>query len=112
MLPKENRLKRDKDFEAVFKKGKEVKESFLLLKFCGNNLGQTRIGFVVSKKISPKAVVRNAIKRRMRESVRKMAPGMKKGFDVVLVVLSARMPQNYGRINDILQKAFAEAKLI
>ncbi len=69
MLGKENRLRRKKDFEEIFKKGRSFKESFLVLKILKNNLKVSRFGFVVSQKVSKKAVVRNKIKRRLREIV-------------------------------------------
>lgn len=38
MLPEVNRLKKEKDFERVFKKGRGYKEDFLYLKIVKNNL--------------------------------------------------------------------------
>lgn len=86
MLPKENRLKKKKDFEKVFKKGKAFKEDFLVLKIIKNNLKISRFGFVVSKNFSKKTVLRNTIKRRLRETVRTKLNRIKKGIDGVIMV--------------------------
>jgi len=51
MLKKENRLKKKKDFEKVFKEGKSFKNNFLIVKINENNLNFPRFGFVVSKKV-------------------------------------------------------------
>ena len=67
-LNKKNRLKKKKDFEAVFKKGKAVRSVFLFARYLGNNLGFPRIAFVVSSKVSKKAVVRNRIRRTVAEA--------------------------------------------
>ena len=62
MLSQQNQLKKKKDFEKVFKKGKGFKEDFLVLIFKKNNLNQSRFGFIVSKNFSKKANLRNKIK--------------------------------------------------
>ncbi len=69
-LNKKNRLKKKKDFESVFKKGKAVKGNFLFVRYLKNNLGFPRFAFVVSSKVSKKAVVRNRIRRTLSEAVR------------------------------------------
>src|SRR3989344_723485 len=56
------------------KKGKQV-------------IGRRRFGFVVSKKISTKAALRNKVKRRLRDAVAKNVPQIKKGGDVVIIAL-------------------------
>jgi ribonuclease P protein component len=70
MLLKENRLKKKKDFERVFSQGRNLKGDFLFFKTINNKLEDNRIGFIVSKKVSKKAVERNKIKRRLREILR------------------------------------------
>ena len=80
MLPKPYRLTKMKDFEILFKEGRFVGGDLVDLKvwkidqmkypkrkYSPNDL---KIGFVVPIKISKKAVVRNRIKRQMREVVR------------------------------------------
>ena len=80
MLPKENRLKHDRDFKTLFEEGrfvpgslvnaqiwKIVPEKYPRRKY---SLEDLKIGFVVSKKFSKSAVKRNRIKRQMREAVR------------------------------------------
>jgi len=85
MLPSENRLKKKKDFEHVFKQGRGLKDGFLSLRFVKNNLNLTRFGFMVGQKVSRKAVVRNKVKRRLRELSRAKLRDIKKGFDVVVI---------------------------
>lgn len=83
MLPKENRLKKKNDFDRVSKEGQQVRGDFFILKFCNNGLRVTRVGFVVSKKVSSKAVVRNKIKRHLREALRFELDKLRIGFDLV-----------------------------
>ena len=70
MLPKELRLKKRSAFNATYKTGKSFHNDGITM-FCGrkNEMRHpTKAGFVVSKKIDKRAVIRNKIKRRMRES--------------------------------------------
>ena len=69
-LPKKNRLKKKKDFEEVFKKGKAVRGNFLFVRYLKNSLQFPRFAFVVSSKVSKKAVARNRIRRLLSETVR------------------------------------------
>ncbi len=70
MLNKKNRLKSNSSFKATYCQNRVVSDEFFVL-FAGKNKnkeGETKAGFVVSKKIDKRAVVRNKIKRRMREA--------------------------------------------
>ena len=46
MFSKEQRLKKKKDIDWVFKKGKSFKQGFLILKAAKNNLNTSRFGFL------------------------------------------------------------------
>lgn len=73
MLNKKNRLKTNSSFKATYCQNRVVSDEFFVL-FAGKNKPEAdyepKIGFVVSKKTDKRAVVRNKIKRRMRESFR------------------------------------------
>lgn len=84
-LAKTLRLRKEKDFKTVFIKGKIFKGSFLNLRIFKNNLNTSRFGFVISVKISKKAVLRNKTKRRLKECARLNLARLKPGFDVVIV---------------------------
>jgi len=111
MLSKENRLTKKKDFEYVFKKGKSFKEDFLIFKIIENHLGNPRFGFVVSKKISKKAILRNKIKRRISESVRCRIRKLKKRLDGVLLALPEIEKKDFWEIDETIEKLFKKAKI-
>ncbi|MEK7503439.1 MAG: ribonuclease P protein component [Patescibacteria group bacterium] len=111
MLPGTNRLKKKKDFERVFKQGRGLKESFLSLKLVKNGLGETRFGFVVGQKVSRKAVVRNKVKRRLRDIVRSQLGGIKKGLDVAIVAGKGAEAADLEKTAAILNHLFKTSKL-
>lgn len=111
MLPKRNRLKKNKDFENVFKKGQGFKEDFLYLKIKKNNLESSRFGFVVSKKFSQKATARNKIKRRLRELVKVKLPKIKKGIDGVIIIMPGFKINDFWELEEIINKLFEKANI-
>lgn len=111
MLPKENRLKKKKDFERVFKKGRGINQGFLFLKFQKNNFEESRFGFLVSQKVSKKAVVRNKIKRRLRGLISLNLSQIKKGNDVVLVTRPGLEKKDFQEIKEMINKIFKKANL-
>lgn len=111
MLPKVNRLKKKKDFDRIFKSGKGIKEDFLFLKWTPNNLKISRFGFMVGKKISKKATLRNKIRRRLKEQVRLKLPKIKKGIDGILVANPGLETRDFWETEETLNKLFKKAKL-
>lgn len=112
MLAKKNRLKKRKDFESVFRKGKGFKENFLVLKKSRNNLDFSRFGFIVGGKVSKKATVRNKIKRRLRELVQTKLPKIKKGFDFILIAKEGLANKDFKEMEETIDKLFNKAKII
>ena len=112
MLSKIDRLKKKKDIERVFKKGKGFKEEFLTLKITKNNLDQTRFGFVVSRKVSKKATLRNKIKRQLSELVRGKNKKLEKGIDGLLVAGPGIGRKSFWEIEEVLNKLFKKAKCL
>lgn len=112
MLPKENRLKKEREFKEVFREGSGVKDGFLFLKFKKNKLDKTKFGFIVSRKVSKKAVVRNKVKRRLREMVRKRLPRIVPGIEGVLMTRPGIEEKNFAEVEESLDRLFRKAKIL
>lgn len=112
MLTKKYRLTKKKDFDKVAKGGKFFKENFLVLKKIKNNLQWTRVGFVVSQKISKKAVVRNKIKRRLREIVKVNLNKIKSGYDIIFFTKKGIEKKEFLEIKKIIENLLQKAELI
>ena len=48
---KNNVLRKEKDFSAIYKKGKSVGDRYIVLFYRNNRLGYNRTGFLASKKV-------------------------------------------------------------
>lgn len=64
-----NRVKKRRDFTRVYQKGKSVAAKDLVLCWRKTGLPEHRVGFTVSKKVG-NAVVRNKVRRRLKEIAR------------------------------------------
>lgn len=83
MLPKKNRIKNKKDFEATFKKGRVFRKNFFILRALKNGLGGCRLAAVISKKVSKKATERNKIRRMIFAAGEKEILNSKNGLDLI-----------------------------
>lgn len=64
------RLLKPAEFERVFTENERARTETLLVMARPNALGQARLGLVVAKRLLPRAVDRNRVKRCVRETFR------------------------------------------
>ena len=81
---KEERLTKEREFKEVFNHGRSLGGSTVAFYFLPNSLGFPRAGFIVSKKVSKKAVERNRAKRLMREVFR-LNKHRLKPYDIIFI---------------------------
>jgi len=77
-----HRLTKRRDFAAVYRKGRAFAHPLVVLRLLPNQLPYSRYGFVVSKTVG-KAVVRNQVRRRLREGIRTLL--VQPGWDIVVI---------------------------
>lgn len=103
MLKKSDRLRKRLDFKRTYRRGKTTKNKFFVLYYAPNQTGTRQIGFSVSKKIG-KAVVRNRVKRKLREACRHNLELFAPGYNYIFI---ARYPIQYAGFGEI-EKAVKE----
>lgn len=107
-LPKMGRLCQNKSFQAVYRSGKSYANKYLVLYVLPNRSVNRRIGFAAGKRLGP-AVVRNRLKRLLREAYRHNQEKITTGVDLVLVgrqpLVKAGIDQTIKAFLDICTKA-------
>ena len=78
------RLRKSKDFQRVKQQGRSRTSRLLVLTFAPNDLATLRVGFVVSQRVSKRAVERNYVKRLLSEAIRPILVKIPPGWDLVI----------------------------
>lgn len=76
-----------------------------------NRLGENRLGLTVGAKLGC-AVVRNRVRRRLRECYRALMPQLNVGYDVVIVARGRAVQADYQRMSRELTDAFEALGLL
>lgn len=84
VMDKKYRLRKNQDFKKVYKRGKNYWNRNLILHVMENGLDHSRVGFTVSKKIG-NSVVRNRVKRRLKEIFRRNFNNVKEEYDIIII---------------------------
>lgn len=77
-------LKKNKDFQNVYRKGKSQANKFLVMYLRKNDSEKNRLGISVSKKVG-NSVVRHHLTRLIRESYRLNEDKFQRGYDFVVI---------------------------
>lgn len=85
MLPKNRRLRHEKDFARLSVKGRPLHSTWCVLRAWKSGSKPSKIGFVASGKIFKTAVSRNRARRRLREAFRPLLPTVPEGYDMIFV---------------------------
>lgn len=104
-------LKDRRAFLRLYRKGKCISGHCMVVYCLKNKTPLTHLGITVSKKTG-NAVVRNGIKRRIRESFRLMLPAIKDGYDIVVVARQSCVNAHFTVIQNELHGLLKEATLL
>ena len=102
-------LQKRQAFKQVYSRGRYAADPLFVVYALANETGQNRIGLTVSKKVG-NAVVRNRVRRWLKESFRLMANELKTGHDLVIIARASMgtMPKDgaFGKVNDSIGRLF------
>ena len=104
-------LKRNKEFRRVYKTGKSVGSHTLVLIFAASRKADKKIGFAVGKKVG-NAVVRNRVKRRLREAVTPLLPELMPGYRLIFIARSQIAEASYQDIVSTVRRLVNKAGVI
>ena len=97
-------MKNNHEFRRLYQKGKCAREPCLVVYARAGRQTQNRLGLTVSTKVGH-AVVRNKIRRRLREIYRLHEPGFRQGVSLVVVARARAASADYRRLETELLRA-------
>ncbi len=98
-------------FKRLYYRGKKSISPQMVLYYMPNRLTCNRLGITASTKIGH-AVVRNRMRRLVREAYRSEEQQCKVGYDLVVVVRSGMLNSNYRKICCSMRRMLTEAGII
>ena len=110
-MQRRNRLSRSRDFDTVYRKGRSTSTRFLVLYWFpredDEDVEESRLGLAVPRSVGG-AVVRNRVKRQLRETWKALAERTQPGLDYVLVARPALAEPADTRGHEWLRERVAE----
>ena len=94
-------LKKNKDFQVVYRRGKSYGNRYLVMYVLKNDLGKNRVGISVSKKVG-NSIVRHHLTRLIRESYRLHEDMFQCGYDFVIIARVSAKEKSYREIESAL----------
>ena len=95
-------LKRNADFQNVYKNGKSYANRYLVMYVLENQTGRNRLGISVSKK-GGNSIVRHRVTRLIRESYRLQEDMFNSGLDMVVIARKSAKDKTCQDIGSALQ---------
>ena len=105
-------LRRRSDFEQVFASGKFIGGRSLAVRVLarGEDVGPSRIGFAVGKRLDKRAVVRNRARRRLREAIRRVE--VRDGYDLVVMARGPALKRSFAALQRDVRALFRRAGVL
>ncbi len=111
-MNKDQRLRKSEQFAAARDQGSRWSSGLLVLEARRNGMDVTRFGFSVGKRVG-NAVVRNRVKRRLREATR--LAGVEAGWDLVFIARKDAASADFDGLNrtvtDLLKRARVRCRI-
>ncbi len=111
MVKRENRLKKNKQFNYIYKHGTNIGFGALALVYVKAKVKPFKVGFSVSNKIG-KSVVRNKVKRKMREAFNQISGSIDKRYNYIFIARTGINEKSFVQIKDAMLGAVQKAGLV
>lgn len=104
-------LSRPQDFKALQERGTIRSHPLLATRVLRTDVGPTRFALATGRALGP-AVVRNKVRRRLREALRSMGPGLRPGWDVLVIARPAIVKADYGTVTQALRRLLTRGGVV
>ena len=94
-------LKKNKDFQNVYRRGKSYANRYLVMYVLPNQTEMNRLGISVSKKVG-NSVIRHHLTRLIRESYRLHEDMFNSGLDIVVIARQTAKDISYHEVESAL----------
>ena len=111
MLQKQYRLAKRKQFNYIYRKGRNVGCDCLTLVYCFARMKNIKVGFSASKKIGG-SVQRHRVVRKMREGVRPFIKRMTANHNYIFVAKEPIKERSVAQIQKSMETILAKAGLL
>lgn len=105
------RIRDNEHFQKIRTEGQSYANEFLVMCILSNGLSYSRFGVSVSNRIGG-AVVRNQIKRRLREIIRLRIGQIQVGWDVILIAKHPIRKADYHQMDAACARLLRRAHLL
>ena len=102
-------LKKRAQFAVVYESGTTNLDKYLVVRTLANNLQHSRFGYSVNKKLG-KAVVRNRVKRLLKEIARSLP--VSEGLDIVFIARSNSARASYTELEHSVKRLLKNANAL
>ena len=104
-------IKENRDFSYLYRRGTFIASDCLILYFRKNRFQVNRLGITVSKKVG-KAVVRNKVRRRIKEYYRKIEGRLPASYDFVIVARNSAKDADFKKISSAFEFLLRKSGLL
>ena len=108
---KNNVLRKDADFDNVYKRGRSVGERYVVVFYIKNHRDINRTCFLASKKVG-NSVRRNRARRLMRERYRLRKDRLPIGYDIIIIARNTITGRTFFEVDKSIKRAFSKAGLL
>jgi ribonuclease P protein component len=104
-------LSRPQDFAAIQDRGASRSHPLLIVRSVRTDLDRTRFGLATGRRLGG-AVIRNRVRRRLREVLRVMAPSFQPGWDVLIIARPAIVEADHDALVGALRRLLGRSGVI
>ncbi len=104
-------LSRPQEFTAIQARGATRSSALMSARFLRTDLETTRFGLATGRRIGG-AIVRNRVRRRLREALRAMQVSFRPGWDVLIIVRPAIVEADYAALVGALRRTLERGGVV
>lgn len=104
-------VKSSREFTRTIKRGKSSSDNYILIFIYPNHLKTNKIGISIGKKVG-NSVVRNKVKRLIKENYRLIEEDLKTGYDIIFIPREACKDADFWNIKKSILKSLKKLDIL